>query len=112
MLIIVQKFPNCPSELLQYMETIRREAKTHGGGLGWCIYDHKFRDKAIMCRTLLWANIDMQSWLRIFTTSSPQLRDDYSLLSNQPSNKAGATRDSIFYSYNRGRPCPYLHLPM
>ena len=44
MLIIVQKFP-CPSELLQYMETIRREAKTHGGGLGWCIYDHNFVTK-------------------------------------------------------------------
>ncbi|CAB4005392.1 Hypothetical predicted protein [Paramuricea clavata] len=34
MLIIVQKFPNRALELLQYMETIRHAAKTHGG-LGW-----------------------------------------------------------------------------
>ena len=38
MLIIVQKFPNRASELLQYMETIHHATKTHGG-LGWCIYN-------------------------------------------------------------------------
>jgi hypothetical protein len=48
----------------------------------------------------------MQLWLRIFTASSTQLREDYSLFSNGPSNKAGAARDGIFHSYNRGRPCP------
>ena len=37
MIIIVQKFPNRASELLQYMEIIRHAAKAHGG-LGWCIY--------------------------------------------------------------------------
>jgi hypothetical protein len=73
MLIIVQKFPNLASKLLQYMETIRHAAKTHGG-LGWCIYDHKFRYKAAACRTLSWANIDIQLWLRNFNGSSTQLR--------------------------------------
>jgi hypothetical protein len=37
MLIIVQKFPNRASELLQYMETIHHAAKTHSG-LGWCMH--------------------------------------------------------------------------
>ena len=63
MIIIVQKFPNRASELLQYMEIIRHAAKAHGG-LGWCIYDHKFRHKAAASRTLSWANIDMQLWLQ------------------------------------------------
>ena len=76
------------------MEIIRHAAKAHGG-LGWCIYDHKFRHKAAASPTLSWANIDMQLWLRIFTASSTQLREDYSLFSNGPSNKAGAARDAI-----------------
>ena len=105
MIIIVQKFPNRASQLLQYMEITRHEAKAHGG-LGWCIYDHKFRHKAAASRTLSWANIDMQLWLRIFTASSTQLREDYSLFSNGPSHKAGAARDAICHSYNRGRLCP------
>jgi hypothetical protein len=106
MLIVVQKFPNHASEILQYMETIRHAAKTHGG-LGFCIYDHKFCYKAAACRTLSWANnIDMQLWLCIFTASSAQLQEDYSLFSNRPSNKAGAARDGICHSYSRGRPCP------
>ena len=104
MLIIAQKFLNRASELLQYMEITRHTAKAHGG-LGWCIYDHKFLHKATF-RTLSWANIDMQLWLRIFTASSTQLREDYSLFSNGPSNKAGAARDAICHSYNRDRPCP------
>ena len=82
------------------METIHHAAKTHGG-LGWQIFDHKFRYKAAACRTLSWANIDMQLWLRIFTASSTQLREDYSLFSNRPSNKAGgAARDGICHSYS------------
>ncbi len=93
-LIVVQKFPNRATELLQYMETIRYAAKTHGG-LGWCIYDHKFRHKAASCRTLSWANIDTQLWLRIFTASATQLHEDYSLFSNGPSNRAGATREEF-----------------
>ena len=114
MILIVQKFPNHASELLQYMEIICHAAKAHGG-LGWRIYDHKFRYKAAACRTLSWANIDMQLWLRIFTASSTQLREDYSLFSDGPSNKTGAARDAIGYSYSRGRPCqlrpncPYTH---
>lgn len=106
MLIVVHKFPTRAGELLQYMETIRHAAKTHGG-LGWCIYDHKFRYKAANCRTMSWATIDTQLWLRIFTASSEQLREDYSLFSNGPSYKrTGATRDGLCHSYNRGRPCP------
>ena len=106
LLIVVQKFPNRATELLQYMETICYAAKTHGG-LGWCIYNHKFRHKAASCRTLSWANIDTQLWLRIFTASATQLHEDYSLFSNGPSNRAGATRDGVCHSYNRGRPCPF-----
>ena len=52
MIIIVPKSPNRASELLQFMEIIRHAAKAHGG-LGWCIYDHKFRHKAAVSRTIL-----------------------------------------------------------
>ena len=51
MIIIVQKFPNRASELLQYMEIICHAAKAHDG-LGCCIHDHKFRHKAAASRTL------------------------------------------------------------
>ena len=40
MIIIVQKFPNRASELLQYMAIICHAEKAHGS-IGWCIYDHK-----------------------------------------------------------------------
>jgi hypothetical protein len=86
MLIIVQKIPNRASELIQYMETIRHATKTHGG-LGWCIYSHKFRYKAAACRTLSWASIDMQLWLSIFTASSTQLLEDYFLFLKDPQTK-------------------------
>ena len=68
------------------METIRHATKTHGG-LGWCIYSHKFRYKAAACRTLSWASIDMQLWLSIFTASSTQLLEDYFLFLKDPQTK-------------------------
>ena len=49
--VLTSKFPGRSQELLQYMSLIRHAAQTHRG-LGWCIYDHKFRQKAALNATL------------------------------------------------------------
>ena len=43
--IFTQKFPRRSQEMLQYMSLIRYAARVHKG-LGWAIYDYKFRRKA------------------------------------------------------------------
>jgi hypothetical protein len=51
--ILTSKFPSRSQELLQYMSLIRYASQTHRG-LGWCIYDHKFRRKAALNASLNW----------------------------------------------------------
>ena len=73
MSVFIHQFPRRRAqELLQYMTLIRHAAQTHRG-LGWCIYDHKFRRKAALNLTLDWSVIDQQLWLMIFTTSPETL---------------------------------------
>ena len=51
MSVFTHQFPSRAQELLQYMTLIRHAAHTHRG-LGWCIYDPKFRRKAAHNLTL------------------------------------------------------------
>ena len=66
--VMTHQFPGRSQELLSYMSLIRHAAQTHRG-LGWCVYDHKFRCKAALKPGLNWSLIDQQLWLMIFTTS-------------------------------------------
>ena len=106
--VLTSKFPGRSQELLQYMSLIRHAAQTHRG-LGWCIYDHKFRRKAALNATLKWSEIDQQLWLCIFTVSPEMLRREYPLFSNGPqlTTSSGAVRGGICHEYNRKGLCKY-----
>lgn len=54
--VVIRKFPHRASELLEYMSLIRYAAKQHRG-LGWCMYDIKFRQKAAVNKSLNWETI-------------------------------------------------------
>ena len=66
--VMTHQFSDRSQELLSDMSLIRHAAQTHRG-LGWCVYDHKFRCKAALNPGLNWSLIDQQLWLMIFTTS-------------------------------------------
>ena len=52
--VLIDKFPFRSQELLQYLSLIRYAARVHKG-LGWVIYDYKFRQKASKNKSLLWS---------------------------------------------------------
>lgn len=47
MSVLIHKFPTRSQELLQYASLIRYAARVHRG-LGWAIYDFKFRQKPVL----------------------------------------------------------------
>ncbi len=63
MSVIVSKHPNRAAELLEYLPLSRYAAKYHRG-LGWCVYDVKFRQKVAANKTIKWSVIDSQRYLR------------------------------------------------
>ena len=78
MSVFTQKFPQRFQELLQYLSLIRYAARVHKG-LGWAIYDYKFRQKAGQNKTRVWSEIDQQLWLTIFTVAAAVLKEEYPL---------------------------------
>jgi len=66
MSVFTHKYPLRAQELLQYLGLIRYAARVHKG-LGWAIYDHKFRQKAGLDKSLVWSQIDQHLWLTIFS---------------------------------------------
>jgi hypothetical protein len=116
MSIMTHQYPIRAQELLQYMSLIRHAAHTHRG-LGWCIYDHKFRSKAALNPSLDWSKIDQQLWLMIFTTTSYMLAQQYPIFSNGPHYKvsSGGARGACCHMYNgKGHcareACNYRHV--
>jgi len=59
MSVLIDKFPSRSQELLQYISLIRYAARVHKG-LGWAIYDFKFRQKASVSKSLNWSVVDTQ----------------------------------------------------
>ena len=57
MSVIISKQPNRAAELLEYLSLTRYAAKYHRG-IGWCVYDVKFRQKAPANKSILWSVID------------------------------------------------------
>ena len=78
MSVLIDKFPSRSQELLQYISLIRYAARVHKG-LGWAIYDFKFRQKASVNKSLNWSLVDTQLWLTIFTVSPAVLKEEYPL---------------------------------
>ena len=71
--VLVQKYLFKATELVQYLNLIRYGAH-HSPGLGWCIYDHKFRMRLSLNKSPSWGIIDKQLWLCRFTVSSTKLQ--------------------------------------
>ena len=59
MSVFTHKFPQRSQELLQYLNLIRYAARVHRG-LGWAVYDYKFRQKPGQNKTRVWSEIDQQ----------------------------------------------------
>jgi hypothetical protein len=98
------------------MSLIRHAAQTHRG-LGWCIYDHKFRCKAAVNPSMTWSMIDQQLWLMIFTTSPDMPVQHYPIFPNGPQNRASSAGERGGYCHNYNRwgyytrePCRYRHV--
>ena len=106
--ILTSKFPSRSQELLQYMSLIRYASQTHRG-LGWCIYDHKFRRKAALNASLNWSQIDQQLWLCLFTIPPDILRREYPLFTNGPQQNTtlsgAARRGNTCHEYSKRGKC-------
>ena len=106
MSVFTHEFPNRAQEFLQYMSIIRHAAQCHKG-VGWCIYDIKFRRKATLNQSLTWSEIDQQLWLMIFTVHPANLKEEYPLFNNGPQQYAtpGAEQGGICRDFNRTGVC-------
>ena len=104
--VIISKFPHRASELLEYMSLIRYAAKYHRG-LGWCVYDIKFRQKAAANKSLKWSTIDSQLWLKTFTVAPSLLKEDIGVFQSGPSSTSTSrgTENRTCHNFNRGVPC-------
>ena len=117
MSVFTQKFPLRSPALLQYLSLIRYAARVHKG-LGWAIYDYKFRQKAGQHKTRVWSEIDQQLWLTIFTVAPSVLKEEYPLFSNGPQTSSvstGAERRGTCHNFNRSGwcnrdPCSFKHV--
>ncbi|CAB4032393.1 gag [Paramuricea clavata] len=106
MSVFTHQFPNRAQELLQYMTIIRHAAHCHKG-VGWCIYDIKFRRKAALNLSLNWSEIDKQLWLMTFTVPPASLREEYPLFHKEPQHYAtpGTEQRGICRDFNRSGAC-------
>jgi hypothetical protein len=116
MSVMTHQFPRRAQELPQYTSLIRLTAQTHRGR-GWCIYDHKFRYKAVLNPSLDWSIIDQQLWLMIFTIAPDMLARQYPIFSNEPQNRASSEgeRGGFCHEFNRAnlcsrQSCQYRHV--
>ena len=75
MSVIISKHPNHAAELLEYRSLIHYAAKYHRG-LGWCVYDVKFCQKAAANKSISWSIIDSQLWLKTFTVAPSLMKED------------------------------------
>ena len=106
MSVMTYQYPTRAQELLQHMSLIRHAAHTHRG-LGWCVYDHKFRSKAALNPSLDWSIIDQQLWLMIFTITPDMVAQQYPIFSNGPHRQAssGGARGGFCHMYNGKAHC-------
>ena len=111
--VLISKFPHRASELLEYMSLIRYAARYHKG-LGWCVYDIKFRQKAATNKALKWSTIDSQLWLKTFTVAPSLLKEDIGVFQSGPSSSSTSKgpENRTCHNFNRGFPVPEPLAPM
>ena len=104
--VVISKFPHQSSELLEYMSLIRYAARYHKG-LGWCVYDIKFQQKAATNKSLSWSTIDSQLWLKTFTVAPSLLKEDIGVFQSGPSLPSTfmGTENRTCHNFNKGVPC-------
>lgn len=104
--VLISKFQPHAPEFLEYMSLIRYAAKHHKG-LGWCVYDVKFRQKATTNKSLKWSTIDSQLWLKTFMVAPSLLKEDLGVFQSGPSTTitSRGTEIRTCHNYNRGVPC-------
>ena len=104
--VLISKFLHRALELLEYMSLIRYAARYYRG-LGWCIYDTNFQQKAAANKSLKWSTIDIQLWLKTFTVSPSLLKEDISVFQSGPSSSSTSrgTENRTCHNFNRGIPC-------
>lgn len=105
--------PGQKLRIVKLYEFIRHAAQTRRG-LGWCVYDHKFRCKAALNLSLDWSLIGQQLWLMIFTTSPDILLQRYPNFSNGSHNwsYSEGVLEGLCRNFNRAvmrshQPCRY-----
>ena len=105
------QIPLAVTRIAASLSLIRYAARLHKG-LGWVIYDYKFRQKASKNKSLLWSTIDSQLWLTIFTVHAGVLKEEYPLFTKGPStgssssaNSKGSYRSGTCNIYNRSGSC-------
>ena len=105
--VLISKFPHRASELLEYMSLSRYAARYHKG-LGWCVYDIKFRQKAATNKSLKWSTIDSQLWLKTFTVAPSLLKEDIGVFQSGPSSSSTSkgAEDRTCHNFNWGFPLP------
>ena len=116
MSVIISKHPNRAAELLEYLSLIRYAAK-YLRGLGWCVYDVKFRQKAAAHKSIKWSVIDSQLWLKTFTVAPSLMKEDIGFFQSGPSSMPSTVRENEYrtcHNYNKDipcvrTPCPYAH---
>lgn len=116
MSVIISTYPPRAAELLEYLSLIRYAAKYHRG-LGCCVYDIKFRQKAAANRSLKWSAIDSQLWLKTFTVAPSLMKEEIGVFQSGPSSAPSTFRGNQLrtcHNYNKGFPCartpyPYAH---
>ena len=104
--VVNSKFPHRSSELLEYMSLIRYAARYHKG-LGWCVYDIKFQQKAATNKSLSWSTIDSQLWLKTFRVAPSLLKDDIGVFQSGPSLSSTfrGIKNRTCHNFNKGVPC-------
>ena len=116
MSVIITREPFRSAELLEYLSLIRYAAKYHRG-LGWCVYDNKFRHKAAAKKTLKWSDIDSQLWLKTFTVAPSLMKEEIGVFQSGPSPTTSTFRGNdnrTCHNFNKGftcarNPCSYAH---
>ncbi len=109
MKVPIAKFPSKASEQMEYMDTIRSAAKTFKS-VSWVIHDYKFRQQVANNKSLSWARIDQQLWLKIFCGNPAELQPECSRFSNGPSSGVngffGRDTANACRNFSSGKHCP------
>ena len=114
MSVIISKHPSRAAELLEYLSLIKYAAKYHRG-LGWCVDDVTFRQKAAANKFIKWSTIDSQLWLKTFTVAPSLMKKELGFFQSGPSSMPSTVRGNEYrtcHNFNKGFSCARTPCPM